>query len=187
MELGATVCTPRAPRCGVCPVRGQCRAFALGRQERFPPAAERRVPVSVRRAIAVLQRRGRTLVVRRKGVLLDGMWEPPGLEIAPGRGAHAPLARALEGLGIKARLIDTGTRLRHVITHRSITVEVWRAELVGQLPRASSHTRWAVPGSRSLALTALARRVIGSPPAAVASGPGRTVRANTRQRRSPSG
>ena len=186
MELGATLCTPRTPRCGACPVRGHCRAFALGQQERFPPAAERRAPVVLRRAIAVLERRGRTLVVRRTGALLHGMWEPPGLEIAPGRGALAPLVRALSGLGIKARLTDTGARLKHVISHRSITVEVWRAELVGESPRASSHTRWAVPGSRSLALTALARRVIDNPPPAIANGPGGTSRANARRRRSPS-
>src|SRR5512136_569268 len=42
MELGATVCTPRAPRCAACPLRRHCRALALGRVDRLPPPAVRR-------------------------------------------------------------------------------------------------------------------------------------------------
>jgi A/G-specific adenine glycosylase len=44
MELGATGCTPRAPRCEACPVRRQCKAYSLGRQEEFPPTVARRAP-----------------------------------------------------------------------------------------------------------------------------------------------
>jgi A/G-specific adenine glycosylase len=161
MELGATVCTPRAPRCDACPVRSWCRAHALGRPEAFPPAAERRTPEHLRRAIVLLTRRGRTLVVRREGALLGGLWEPPGVELSRGQDARAALARSLAGLGIRARLADSGVRLKHAITHRSITVEVWRAEPVASAPRAGARARWAAPGSRALALTALARRVIG--------------------------
>jgi hypothetical protein len=72
------------------------------------------------------------------------------------------LARSLAGLGIRARLADSGVRLKHAITHRSITVEVWRAETMASAPRAGARARWAAPGSRALALTALARRVIGN-------------------------
>ena len=160
MELGALVCTPRAPRCEVCPVRGHCRAFALGRPEAFPPTAPRRVPMRLRRAIALVQERGRTLVLRREGALLDGLWEPPGVELAAGRTARGPLQRMLAKVGIRARLTDTGVRLTHVITHRTITVEVWRAERVGAPTRAERTTRWVGPATRSLPLTALAARVI---------------------------
>src|SRR5581483_7201361 len=51
MELGALVCTPRNPRCGDCPVRGQCRAFAENRTSELPrPAAARAWTVDVRSA-----------------------------------------------------------------------------------------------------------------------------------------
>src|SRR5690606_27262774 len=36
MELGATVCTPRSPRCGACPLRDLCLAREAGTQERVP-------------------------------------------------------------------------------------------------------------------------------------------------------
>jgi A/G-specific adenine glycosylase len=158
MELGATVCTPRAPRCGECPVSRHCRAFALGRVEAFPPAARRRATERVRRAVAWLERDGRVLVVRRRGALLDGLWEPPGVELAPGEDATRALAVLLRSLGIRATLADTGARVRHAITHRSIEVELWRGRPTGRMGEDPTR-RWAEPRSRELALTALTRKL----------------------------
>jgi A/G-specific adenine glycosylase len=157
MELGATVCTPRAPLCEACPVRRGCRAFALGTPEAFPPAAARRAGERVRRAVAIFAKGGRMLVVRREGALLDRLWEPPGVELAPGEPAAAALASRLASLGVSAALADSGRRVRHVITHRTIDVELWTATL-RRAPRASRTLRWTDPGARDLALTALARR-----------------------------
>jgi len=66
--------------------------------------------------------------------------EPPGTGARPrtfGRSGARPAPPDLARLGFRARITDTGGRLTHVITHRSITVEVWRAELIGEPPRAS--------------------------------------------------
>jgi A/G-specific adenine glycosylase len=159
MELGATVCTPRAPRCHACPVRRHCRAFDSGRTAEFPPVAERRATVAVRRAVAIVERGGRWLLVRRSGPLLDGLWEPPGVELERDDDAGDVLEGELLRLGVRARLEDTGERVRHTITHRRITVEVWRARMIGPPPRTNSTRRWVVRGQRELALGALARRV----------------------------
>ena len=43
MDLGATICRPKAPLCGQCPLTADCRAFALGTPEAFPPAKARKV------------------------------------------------------------------------------------------------------------------------------------------------
>ena len=167
MELGATLCTPRSPRCGACPLRRRCRALASGRQESLPPVVGARAVVRVRRAVARVTHRGRVLVVRREGALLDGMWEPPGVELARGEDAAAALARALASLGLRAALRDSGEEVRHTITHRDISVRVWCAEVARGAPRTSARLRWIAPGERTLALTALARRVIGEAAAAV--------------------
>jgi len=176
MELGATLCTPRAPRCGDCPIRAHCRAFALGRAEAFPPVAEGRASERLRRAVVLVENAGRTLVVRREGALLDGLWEPPGVELPAGRPAGAVLTRALGALGLSARLADTGQVLRHVITHRSIAVEVWRAVRVAGTLRAGSAARWVPPGSRTLALTALGRRLVSGGSSGAVSRPVRVPR-----------
>jgi len=89
MELGATVCTPRTPRCGTCPVRGSCLALAMGRVAEFPPPSLRRAGERLRQAVVLIERRGRMLVTRRAGPLLAGLWEPPGVELE-GAGSARP-------------------------------------------------------------------------------------------------
>lgn len=71
MDLGATICTPRRPRCLLCPLRQKCRAFALDRAEDFPVRAPKRT-VPQRRGLAFwLVREGAVWLVRRpaKGML----------------------------------------------------------------------------------------------------------------------
>ncbi len=92
MELGATVCLPRAPRCGACPVADFCRARAAGTAARRPvrrPARRLREAGFV--SVAFVDPAGRTLLVRRpaKG-LLAGMWEFPGVELTSGSGGSRP-------------------------------------------------------------------------------------------------
>ena len=161
MELGATVCTPRQPRCGACPVRRHCRAFASGTPELFPPVAERRAAVAVRRAVAWITRpeqAAQVLLARREGSLLAGLWEPPGVELAEGADARKALAAHLRSLGLRVRLRDSGLRVKHAITHRSITVERWEGGLSGEAP-ASGALRWWAVGSRRLGVTALTTRL----------------------------
>ncbi len=162
MELGALVCTPRSPRCEVCPVRARCRAHALGVQDSLPPAAERRAPVRVRRAVVCVRRGDRMMMVRREGTLLAGLWEPPGVELTRGEDAAAALAGLLADLGVRALIAYDGRRIRHAITHRDITVEVWEGRLSGPAPRATTRRRWVTSGARTLALTALAARLLGA-------------------------
>lgn len=179
MELGATVCLPRAPRCGACPVAAACRARAAGRPGAFPPAAPRRPPERVRRAIALVSRGGRWLVARRDGSLLDGLWEPPGADLAGGAGAAdaaAALRAALRALGLTARLEPHGAVLRHVITHRRIEAEVWRGRVTG---RARAAARWVDPARPGVPLSALGRRALALAEAAGSghgAGPRRTPR-----------
>lgn len=96
MDLGATICTPRRPRCLLCPVRSLCRAHADGDPERLPVKPAKRAKPQRYGTIFVLVRSrpsAEVLLVRRpdKG-LLGGMrafptgpWldAPPGLEGAP--------------------------------------------------------------------------------------------------------
>ena len=156
MELGATICTPSAPRCGDCPLRRWCRAHASGRPEDFPLTSRRRAVERVRRAVALVENRGRMLLARRTGPLLDGLWEPPGVELLNGGSPRRALAAELQRLGVRAQLEATGHTVRHVITHRAIEVEVWRGTGAGRL---SSGAAWH-DGVRERPLTALARKLL---------------------------
>jgi A/G-specific adenine glycosylase len=163
MELGATVCLPRSPRCAGCPVRRWCRALALDRVAELPPVPARRAGEKVRQAVVRIERRGLVLVARREGPLLAGLWEPPAVELAPRRAARPALRARLAGLGLAVRLSPTGRSVRYTITHRDITAEVWLGVLVGGA-RLPAGLRWVDPRRPAVALTALARKVAGPRP-----------------------
>jgi A/G-specific adenine glycosylase len=158
MELGATICTPRRPRCQECPVMRWCRAGLAGRPEAFPRVLPRRPPERVRRAVVLIERGAAVLMARRSGALLDGLWEPPGVELAGSGSARAPLRGALARLGVRARLGKTGERVRHTITHRQIEVEVWRGVLAAPFPRGGV-ARFVDPRSPKVPMTALASKL----------------------------
>ncbi len=156
MELGATICTPRNPRCDKCPVRKHCRAFAEGTPEAYPATPVRRATSHMRRAIVLIERKGALLMVRREGALLDGLWEPPGVELTNGASARAALEAELARLGVKARCEPMRQTLKHRITHREINVALWRGELIDG--KARGPARFVNHGAGRVPLTALARR-----------------------------
>ncbi|MGH7731994.1 MAG: NUDIX domain-containing protein, partial [Candidatus Eiseniibacteriota bacterium] len=95
----------------------------------------------------------------REGALLAGLWEPPGVELDNGAPAGTALRAALARLGVRARLERSGHTVRHAITHRVISVEVWRGAPVGTIRRAV-RLRWVDPRRAAVPLTALARKLI---------------------------
>jgi adenine-specific DNA glycosylase len=108
--------------------------------------------------VAVIARGGRVLMARREGAQLAGLWEPPGTDLANGAAAAPALRAALARLGARARLTATGRVVRHTITHRTITAEVWRGTPIGATPRRAN-LRWVDPARPAVPLTALARKL----------------------------
>ncbi|HEX2661103.1 MAG TPA: A/G-specific adenine glycosylase, partial [Polyangia bacterium] len=129
MELGATVCTPRAPACDACPLRAECRARALGLTEGIPVRSPRRAKTMVRVAFARVRRDRRVLLVRRPSGLLAGLWSLPTLD----QEEEAAAAVVFDGLSVPELGLTAGraTRVgevRHVFTHRDVTAEVFDVE-----------------------------------------------------------
>jgi A/G-specific adenine glycosylase len=119
MELGATVCTPRAPRCDACPVRERCGAFAAGTQDSRPARKARRPVPREAVGVAVVQREGAWLLARRNAEgRLGGMWEFPGtLRRAGESAADAAVRGARDGLGIRAEPLAEIGVVEHQFTH----------------------------------------------------------------------
>ena len=78
MDLGATICSARAPRCLLCPVRDVCAAARAGTQERYPIKSRRLV--RRRRENVWLELRWRDavwLVERGPTGVWAGLWSLP--------------------------------------------------------------------------------------------------------------
>ncbi len=157
MELGATVCTPRAPRCRDCPVSRWCHAYRLGLTDRIPTPRRKPAPVKLTLAAAVLlDPRGRTLVVRdldgRDGVLFSRLWQFPAVRVA--RRASAELERHVRSsLGASVDRLVPLPPARHTVTFREITL----APYLGRVPRLPRPD-----GARTPRLTDLDRLPVSS-------------------------
>jgi A/G-specific adenine glycosylase len=149
MELGALVCTPRAPRCPDCPWRRRCAALRAGDPGALPIKARKPAPRAVEAVAALIRRRGRVLAVRRppRG-LLGGLWELPGGELAPREAPEAGLRRALaERTGLALTRAEKRGEVRHLFTHRSLRLHVFGCDTSAgrvRLAHFDAH-RWLSP------------------------------------------
>ncbi|MCC6675616.1 MAG: A/G-specific adenine glycosylase [Phycisphaerales bacterium] len=132
IELGATICTPRSPRCEACPLARECRARKLKAQARIPrakpPARQKHLRAD---SVLIRDRAGRLLIERRPRTgLWAAMWQAPTLESPAGPDEPGPTARQLPrllhlpGLNLGPRPVETFT---HATTHRLVQFRIWTA------------------------------------------------------------
>jgi A/G-specific adenine glycosylase len=137
MELGATVCTPRNPRCGECPVRAYCAAYAAGTQNERPMPKKAKPLPHEDTAVPVIQRGSDVLLVRRPvDARLGGMWAFPQAIRHDGESVAAAAERAArEGLGIQVRAGEPVAVVAHTFTHVRATYHAVRCAVVSGEPR----------------------------------------------------
>jgi len=165
MDLGAMVCTPRAPNCPECPLVELCEAYRLGVQAERP-VVESKPPVPhYTVAAAVIQRNGRSqqnqlVLIAQRPVngLLGGMWEFPGLK--PTLGKHqvgedleTALKREIcEELGVEIQVGEPLGVYRHAFTHFRITLHAFWCSIIDSQAHPSellfyehNDLRWVEP------------------------------------------
>lgn len=125
MELGALVCTPRAPRCGACPLRTLCRAAASGKPEGFPLAPQRVKPRSIHLVAGIVEREKRILLVEDK-TLVKGHVCVPMFEVRAGQRPASVLRRGWKRLaGRDAAALERVATLRHSVLDRRYLVSLF--------------------------------------------------------------
>jgi A/G-specific adenine glycosylase len=125
MDLGATVCRPKAPLCERCPLTEACAGLATGAPETFPRKAAKGERPRRHGAAFLLLRGDEVALVRRppKG-LLGGMLALPTTDW---RGARWSQAEALAAAPADAAWRAAG-EIEHIFTHFALTLQVYRAE-----------------------------------------------------------
>ncbi|MBI3439201.1 MAG: A/G-specific adenine glycosylase [Proteobacteria bacterium] len=125
MDLGATICAPKAPKCSLCPWRETCAAFAAGAPETYPRRAAKAARPERFGVVFRAERDGAIWLVRRpdKG-LFGGMAALPTTEW---RGEAWSRAEALRQAPVKAKWRRIGA-VRHAFTHFALTLDVYAAE-----------------------------------------------------------
>jgi A/G-specific adenine glycosylase len=164
MDLGATICKPRRPACGLCPLRPGCRGYAEGIAEQLPHKEDKGArPVRRGAAFVALREDGAVLLRERPlNGLLGGMLETPSTpweETAPNGKAvtdHVP---------VEAAWAEVPGRVEHTFTHFHLELAVYRAEVGADvaLLEAAEPQRCVWLHARDLAgaaLPSLMRKVI---------------------------
>lgn len=133
MDLGATVCTPRSPRCAACPWQGACAAFAAGQPDAYPRRIEKLAKPLRRGVVFWIERADGRLLVRRRppAGLLGGMIEFPSTPWRPEAWTSAE-TRAAAPLAVSWTPLD-GT-VRHTFTHFRLELRLWAGRVAaGQI------------------------------------------------------
>ena len=142
MELGATICLPRAPQCPRCPLVSFCEARRLGRETQLPVKLRNAAPEQIDATLLIVERRRRILLWQRSADSrrMAGFWELPSPE-------QLPTLQAQRDVGF----------FRHTITnhHYRFTVRA------GGAVRAPQPLRWIPIGDlRGLALSTASRKAL---------------------------
>jgi A/G-specific adenine glycosylase len=156
MDLGATICTPKRPRCMLCPVREDCRAIVSGDPELLPVRAPKTERPQRRGAAFVAVRRDGAILLRTrpdKG-LLGGMSEVPTTAWT----ARIDGDTTAGGAPFAADWRRTGS-ISHVFTHFSLELEVFRSS-VGDMDAPAGHFWSACHEILGQALPTVMKKVI---------------------------
>ena len=166
MELGATLCTPRAaPRCDECPLKRECAAHALGVAAELPELKKRALPTEVHAVAGLITRQGRTLVVRlpESAPRWAGMWQFPTSEVLSGESSDSALRRAVrDQVGLEVEVAELVTVVRHGVTRFRITLDAYRCRIRagrGRARGASEHAWKLASELPELAMPSPQRRI----------------------------
>ena len=154
MDLGATVCTPRSPRCADCPLQARCAVFPDETAENYP-VKQGKTKQRERRFIYIWVECDGHVALRQRpaGDIWQALWEPFFIE-ATGR----------ESVGLPAwadGAVLLHTRMKHVLSHQVLYADAYRVE-ADRRPTLPSGYQW-VPLNRidRYGLPRLVQRLFG--------------------------
>lgn len=165
MDLGALVCTPRAPRCGACPLRTLCRAAASGTPEAFPLAATRR-PTTTHRFVAGIVQRDLKILLVEDREMVPGQLIVPMFPVPDGKRPEDSLRKGWMQLsGREVLALERVATLRHSVLERRYRISLFTFKEI-PVPRSPARRRQpAALGSEQkttlLSLPQISRRAHG--------------------------
>lgn len=146
MDLGATICIPKMPRCLLCPLRGLCVVQQQGRQDEIPRkvSTKARPHFTVTAGVIWNGAGDRVLIAQRPAdKMLGGLWEFPGGKCLEGETLEDCLRRELrEELAIEVEVGEAVTVVEHGYTHFSITLHAFHCRHVAGEPTPHGVADW---------------------------------------------
>jgi A/G-specific adenine glycosylase len=143
MELGATICTPRSPRCLLCPVKDFCQAFAAGVQEEIPAPRIAKPTPEVHRWTLCVKAGDDWLIEQRPATgRWASLWQFPTIEAGDKKPTAGLISRELK---IPVANVHRIGEIRHALTHRRYVFEVFTAQI-----KMAGASKKSFPGGSTL-------------------------------------
>lgn len=143
MDFGATLCTPRSPNCGQCPLGDRCAARQQYRVEALP-VKEKKLRRRERYFHYFLLNEAARVWIRRReeGDIWAGLYEFPLLELeaaSPGREAVFNHPLLIHWIGdATAKVKGVSPAFRQLLTHQEVHVCFWELEISGEINPGSA-------------------------------------------------
>jgi A/G-specific adenine glycosylase len=127
MELGATVCKPKNPECGICPIQSYCLSCRDQRVPEYPRRVRTRTIPQYHVVVGIVFKNGKVLITRRKiNGLLGGLWEFPGGNVIDEEACEEACIREIrEKVNLSIEINTYLQRIRHAYTHFKIIMDVF--------------------------------------------------------------
>lgn len=141
MELGATVCSPGNPDCGLCPLSAECIAANTAQTDVIPyKSPSKKIPHHQIAVGLILNEKSELLIaLRPNDGMLGGLWEFPGGKKEKGETLKETVARELkEELGVDVEVFTKFQDLKHAYSHFKITLHAYWCRILEGIPKAKS-------------------------------------------------
>lgn len=159
MELGATVCTPRAPTCSACPISEFCRARQNNVQAHYTVKSPKRERPHKTVAVGIVFQWDRILIDQRKpDAMLGGLWEFPGGHVGNDeRCAEAVVREVKEELDVDVEVLTQLATVEHQYSHFTVSLHAFICRFLSGTPQALGCNDWKWVKPKELANHAFPR------------------------------
>lgn len=134
MELGALICTPKSPKCMICPVQSLCQSHKAGTADTLPVKSKKIRQKRIKTEVGILVSKNQIFLVKRPSEgLLANLWGFPIIEETkgmPGQAIHHYLSEYFPGIN-QGEVIGKN---RHVFTHIIWEMTIYRFNLSNETP-----------------------------------------------------
>ena len=158
MDLGAMICTPKAPQCHKCPVLKFCRAFASGNPEGFPSKTPKKKVPHIKAVSAIILRNEKVLLRQRppRG-LLGGLWEFPNWKIHREERLRLRLRKHIKDeIGINVKVKESVGTFQQIYSHFKLTLFAFYCDGV----KTNKKGRWVpIPRLHLLPMSRIDRKI----------------------------
>lgn len=126
MELGATICTPKQPKCLDCPVKEGCKAFKNGTAEQYPVKLKKIQKKVVKMAIIILEHQERIMIVKRPNTgLMANLWGFPSVPYTDELPEFTVNQHMKDEFDLEVNIKELEEGPKHIFTHM-----IWEMQLV---------------------------------------------------------